>query len=212
MPPIRVVLADDHALVLEGLRSLIEAEDDIEVVAIATNGLEVIEAARALQPDVIVLDVRMSVMDGLTCLEQIRVEGMRSKVLVFSAFNDGDSIQSAMEKEADGFALKTEPPQQTIDSIRQVYRGHLVFPQAARRWLRTQRQRPEISLDDLSERETEVLGLVAQGLTNMQIAQRINVSENTVKFHLQNIYQKLNVNNRTEATGIYYKLSQGRSS
>lgn len=212
MPPIRVVLADDHALVLEGLRSLIEAENDIEVVAIATNGLEVIEAARALKPDVIVLDVRMSVMDGLTCLEQIRAEGMRSKVLVFSAFNDGDSIQSAMEKEADGFALKTEPPQQTIDSIRQVYRGHLVFPQAARRWLRTQRQRPEISLDDLSERETEVLGLVAQGLTNMQIAQRINVSENTVKFHLQNIYQKLNVNNRTEATGIYYKLSQGRSS
>lgn len=212
MPPIRVVLADDHALVLEGLRSLIEAENDIEVVAIATNGLEVIEAARVLKPDVIVLDVRMSVMDGLTCLEQIRAEGMRSKVLVFSAFNDGDSIQSAMEKEADGFALKTEPPQQTIDSIRQVYRGHLVFPQAARRWLRTQRQRPEISLDDLSERETEVLGLVAQGLTNMQIAQRINVSENTVKFHLQNIYQKLNVNNRTEATGIYYKLSQGRSS
>jgi DNA-binding NarL/FixJ family response regulator len=212
MPPIRVVLADDHALVLEGLRSLIEAENDIEVVAIATNGLEVIEAARVLKPDVIVLDVRMSVMDGLTCLEQIRAEGMRSKVLVFSAFNDGDSIQSAMEKEADGFALKTEPPQQTIDSIRQVYRGHLVFPQAARRWLRTQRQRPEISLDDLSERETEVLGLVAQGLTNMQIAQRINVSENTVKFHLQNIYQKLNVNNRTEATGTYYKLSQGRSS
>lgn len=209
--PIRVVLADDHALVLEGLRSLIEAEDDIEVVGIATNGVEVIEAARTLQPDVIVLDVRMSVMDGLSCLERIRAEGLRSKVLLFSAFNDGDFIQSAMEKEADGYALKTEPPQQTIDSIRQVYRGQLVFPQAARRWLRTQRQRPEISLSDLSERELEVLGLVAQGLTNLQIAHRINVSENTVKFHLQNIYQKLNVSNRTEATGVYYKLSQHRS-
>jgi DNA-binding NarL/FixJ family response regulator len=129
------------------------------------------------------------------------------KVLVLSAFNDGDSIQAALEKEADGFALKTEPPQQTIASIRQVYRGHLVFPQAARRWLRTQRQRPSgPSMEDLTEREAEVLELVAQGLTNVQIAQRMNVSENTTKFHLQNIYQKLNVNNRTEAASIFYKL------
>lgn len=209
MARIRVMLADDHALVLEGLRSLLEAEEDIEVVGTASNGTQVIESARQLQPDVIVLDVRMPSMDGLTCLEHIRAEGLPSKVLVLSAFNDGDSIQSALEKEADGFALKTEPPHQTIASIRQVYRGHLVFPQAARRWLRSQRQRPAgPSLEDLSEREVDVLALVAEGLTNMLIAQRLNVSENTVKFHLQNIYQKLGVNNRTEAASVYYRLRQ----
>ncbi len=207
--PIRVMLADDHALVLEGLRSLLDAEDDIEVVGTASDGSQVLEVARALRPDVIVLDVRMPVLDGLSCLEQIRAEGLPSKVLVLSAFNDGDTIQATLEKEADGFALKTEPPHQTIASIRQVYRGHLVFPQAARRWLRSQRQRPAgPSLEDLSEREAEVLALVAQGLTNMQIAHRMNVSENTTKFHLQNIYQKLNVNNRTEATSVYYQLLQ----
>jgi DNA-binding NarL/FixJ family response regulator len=203
------MLADDHALVLEGLRSLLEAEDDIEVVGTASNGAQVLEAASMLLPDVIVLDVRMPDVDGLTCLEHIRTVGLPSKVLVLSAFNDGDSIQAALEKEADGFALKTEPPQQTIASIRQVYRGHLVFPQAARRWLRTQRQRPAgPSLDDLSEREVEVLALAARGMTNSQIAQQLGVSENTIKFHLQNIYQKLHVNNRTEATSVFYKLRE----
>lgn len=206
MNRIRVLLADDHALVLEGLRSLLEAEPDIEVVGTATNGDALLQAARTLAPDVIVLDIGMPVMDGLTCLEQIRLEGMQSKVLVLSAFNDGASIQSALEREADGFALKTEPPQHTITCIRQVYRGHLVFPQAARRWLRTQRHRPGPSLDDLSERELEVLALVARGLTNSQIANQLNVSDNTVKFHLQNTYQKLRVNNRTEAASVYYKL------
>ncbi|MCG8350045.1 MAG: response regulator transcription factor [Chloroflexales bacterium] len=208
MTSIRIILADDHALVLEGLRSLLEAEEDMEVVATAHNGAEVLVAVRSLHPDVVVLDLQMPTMDGLTCLEHIRAEGLQTKVLVLSAFNDGDSMQSALEKEADGFALKTEPPQQTIASIRQVYRGQLVFPQAAKRWLRTHRQRPVPSSDDLSERETEVLSLVAQGLTNTQIAQRLNVSDNTVKFHLQNIYQKLNVGNRTEAAGVYYKLRQ----
>lgn len=206
MSPIRVMLADDHALVLEGLRSLLEAEDDMEVVGTASNGTQAIEVACTLQPDVIVLDARMPEMDGLTCLEHIRTAGLKSKVLMLTAFNDGDSIQSALEKEADGFALKTDPPQQTIASIRQVYRGHLVFPQAARRWLRAQSRRSGPCLNDLSEREAEVLQLVAQGLTNIQIAHRLNVSENTVKFHLQNVYQKLHVNNRTEATGVYYKL------
>lgn len=210
MSPIRVMLADDHALVLEGLRSLIEAEDDIVVVGTATTGAQVLDVARALKPDVIVLDVHMPEIDGLTCLEHIRKAGLPSKVLVLSAFNDGASIQSALEKEADGFALKTESPQQTIASIRQVYRGHLVFPQAARRWLRTQRNRSGPCLDDLSEREAEVLALVAQGMTNAQMAQRLMLSDNTIKFHLQNIYQKLEVNNRTEATSVYYTLLQQR--
>jgi DNA-binding NarL/FixJ family response regulator len=208
---IRVFLADDHALVLEGLRSLLEGEDDIEVVGAASDGEQVLEAVRALSPDVVVLDLQMPTVSGIACLERIRAAGLPVKVLVLSAFYDGDTIQSALEAEADGFALKTEAPQQTVACIRQVYQGQLVFPQSAKRWLLQQRQRPG-HVADLSEREAEVLALLAQGMTNTQIAQRLTVSDNTVKFHLQNIYQKLGVGNRTEAAGIYFKLRQeGRS-
>jgi DNA-binding NarL/FixJ family response regulator len=204
---INVLLADDHALVLEGLRSLLEAEEDMCVVGACADGTAVLEAVRALQPDVVVLDLQMPALGGVACLQQIRAAGLPAKVLILSAFNDGDTIKSVLEAEADGFALKTEAPQQTLACIRQVYQGQLVFPQAARRWLRQQHQRPSPAAD-LSEREAEVLGLVAQGLTNTQIAQRLIVSDNTVKFHLQNIYQKLGVGNRTEAAGIYFKLRQ----
>lgn len=205
---INVFLADDHALVLEGLRSLIEGEEDMRVVGTAADGAQVLAAVAVLQPDVLVLDLQMPTMGGLACLERLRAAGLATKVLVLSAFYDGDSMQSALEAEADGFALKTEPPQQTIACIRQVYQGQLVFPQAAKRWLRSHRQRPGPAESELSEREAEVLGLVAQGLTNTQIAQRLSVSDNTVKFHLQNIYQKLQVGNRTEAAGVYFKLRQ----
>ncbi|MFV9507470.1 MAG: response regulator [Oscillochloridaceae bacterium umkhey_bin13] len=204
---IKVFLADDHALVLEGLRSLIEGEGDMTVVGTANDGQHVLAAVQSLGPDVLVLDLQMPTMGGLACLQQIRAAALPIKVLILSAFYDGETMQSALEAEADGFALKTEPPQQTIACIRQVYQGQLVFPQAARRWLRQQRQRPSPAAD-LSEREAEVLALVAQGLTNTQIAQRLRVSDNTVKFHLQNIYQKLGVGNRTEAAGIYFKLRQ----
>lgn len=204
---IRVFLADDHALVLEGLRSLIEGEGDMAVVGTASDGDQVLEAVRALQPDVVVLDLQMPTLGGIACLQQIRDQGLPAKVLILSAFYDGDTMQSALEAEADGFALKTEAPQQTVACIRQVYQGQLVFPQAAKRWLRQQRQRPGPATD-LSEREAEVLELVAAGMTNTQIAHKLKVSDNTVKFHLQNIYQKLGVGNRTEAAGIYFKLRQ----
>lgn len=209
MALIRVFLADDHALVLEGLRSLIDAEPDMTVVGVAGDGEAALAAVQALRPDVLVLDLQMPQLGGLSCLARIRAAELPTRVLVLSAFCDGETIQSALEAEADGFALKTEPPSQTIACIRQVYQGQLVFPQAARRWLRTQRQRPGV---DLSEREAAVLALLAQGLTNTQIARHLMVSENTVKFHLQNIYQKLGVGNRTEAAGIYFKLRQGAQS
>jgi DNA-binding NarL/FixJ family response regulator len=138
----------------------------------------------------------------MTCLNEIRRRGLPVRVLVLTAFGDGESIQSALEGGADGFALKTAPPRQTIDAIRQVGQGNLVFPPAARKWLLGHRPAPA---PDLSAREWEVLERVARGLTNPQIAEALSVSENTVKFHLQNIFQKLGVNNRTEAAGFYYR-------
>lgn len=201
---IRVVLADDHALVLEGLCAMLENERDMEVVATATDGAELLEALRQRPADVAVVDLQMPNVDGLTSLQRIRAEGLTVRVLVLSAFGDGESIQSAMEQQADGFALKTEPPQQTIAAIRQVYSGHMVFPRSARRWVLRQREEPAL-IEDLSAREWEVLGLVAQGLSNPQIAETLHLSESTVKFHLQNIFQKLAVTNRTEAARYFYQ-------
>lgn len=209
-PVIRVVLADDHALVLQGLCSMLDNEADMEVVATATDGAQLLEALRRHQPDVAVVDLQMPTVDGLTCLQRIRSEGLAVRVLVLSAFGDGASIQSAMEQQADGFALKTEPPQQTIAAIRQVYYGHMVFPQSARRWVMRQRETSDL-IEDLSTREWEVLQLVAQGLSNPQIAETLHLSESTVKFHLQNIFQKLAVTNRTEAARYFYQR-QSKSS
>ncbi|HEU4565010.1 MAG TPA: response regulator transcription factor [Gemmatimonadaceae bacterium] len=205
---IRVILADDHALVLEGLRSLLDAEADMEVVATAATGEQLLAAVRRHRPDVVVLDLEIGEMSGLACLERIRAEGLPVRVLVLTAYSDGESLRAALAGGADGYALKTEPPMQTVDAIRHVHRGQLVFPQAAKRWLHG-RGAP-VDGAQLTEREESVLALVAEGATNAQIAHRLRVSENTVKFHLQNLYLKLGVANRTEAAAHYLKEHPAR--
>jgi DNA-binding NarL/FixJ family response regulator len=200
---IRIVLADDHELVLEGLRSLIEAEPDMEVLATAKDGATCLDVVRRHRPDVVVLDLEMGPVGGLQCLETLRGEQPEVRVLVLTAYSDGDSMRAALEGGASGFALKTEPPQQTVASIRQVARGQLVFPLAARRWLLRAPQPAEPSQP--TDRELEILALVSEGLTNAQIGRRLRVSDNTVKFHLQNVYLKLGVRNRTEAAAYFLR-------
>jgi DNA-binding NarL/FixJ family response regulator len=197
------MLADDHALVLEGLRGLIEREPDMEVVDAFTDGAALLEALRRSCPDVVVLDLQMPGLDGLTCLETIRREGLLVKVVILSAFGDGGALQSAWEGHADGFTLKTDPPRQTVATIRNVVQGQIVFPRAVRQAARP--TQPTQRLSQLTPREYAVLDLLAAGLTNAQIAERLSVQESTVKFHLQNIFQKLNVTNRTEAAQVYYR-------
>lgn len=201
---IRVILADDHALVLEGLRGLLEQEPDIEVSATAHNGDELLRLLERHRVDVVVLDLQMP-YHGLTALAEIRRRRLAVRVLVLTAFGDGESIQSALELEAEGFALKTESPTQTVEAIRQVARGRLLFPRAAQRWLASHRRSPSKPASDLSPREQEVLACGARGLTNPEIATRLTVSENTVRFHLKNIYEKLQMTNRTEAAAWYFK-------
>jgi DNA-binding NarL/FixJ family response regulator len=195
--PIRVVVADDHALVLAGLRSLLAAEPDITLLATATDGERLLDAVRRFEPDVVISDIQMPYMDGLASLEQIRQINPQTRVLLITAFNDGQTVQTVLAAGADGLLLKTAPPEQTIQAIRQVMAGQLIFPAAARRWL--SRATPKAPIP-LSGRELEVLAEVAKGLTNAEAARRLNISENTVKFHLQNIYQRLHVSNRTEAS------------
>jgi DNA-binding NarL/FixJ family response regulator len=200
--PIRIVLADDHALLLEGLASLIGAERDLRVIATASDGERLLEAIRRFKPDVAVVDIKMPYMDGPTCIRRIRTEGLTVRVVVLSALSDAPAIRDAIEAGADGFVLKTDPPQATLAAIRQVFAGQLVFPQGARRWLTQQPQ-----ADALSERESAVLTLLAEGKSNADIARALRMSENTVKFHLRNLYSKLGVSNRTEAAARYHRRS-----
>jgi DNA-binding NarL/FixJ family response regulator len=200
---IRVVLADDHELVLEGLRSLLDAEADMQVVATATSGEQLLAAVRRHAPDIVVLDLEMGAMSGTACLEKIRAERLPVKVMMLTAYGDGESMRTALEGGADGYALKTDPPQQTVTSIRQVHRGQFLFPLAAKRMLLGKSSASERG--DLTERERTILALVAEGATNAQIARRLRVSENTVKFHLQNVYMKLGASNRTEAAAVFLK-------
>ncbi len=201
-PVIRIILADDHALVLEGLRALLSAEPDLHVIATATDGERLLEAIRRFTPDVVAMDLQMPYMDGLTCLRHIRAENLPVRVLVISAFGDAQSMRAAVEGGADGFALKTDSPEMTIAAIRQVAAGKMVFPESARRWL------VQPSKDDpnaLTEREEAVLALLAEGKSNSQIGAALSLSENTIKFHLRNLYNKLGVTNRTEAAAKYHK-------
>ncbi len=197
---INVVLADDHALVLEGLRSLLAAEADMQVLATATDGERLLDAARRFQPDVIITDVQMPYMNGLDCLKEIRRSYPQTRVLILTAYADAEMMQALLAAGADGLLLKTDPPQQAVHAVRQVMSGQLVFPAAARRWLSAPASKP---LSALSEREWEVLALVAEGLSNKQIAARLHISGNTVKYHLQNIFTQLGVSNRTEASRWY---------
>ena len=196
-----MLLADDHAIVLEGLRALVDGEPDMTVVGATTDGARVLALVEEARPDVVVLDLELAGMRGTRVLELLRARPSSPKVLVLTAYTDGESLRAALDAGADGLALKTESPQQTLAAIRQVADGRLVFPQAASRWLRGRAAgTPEGALSDaLTPREQDVWELVAAGLSNQAIAARLRLSENTVKYHLQHLFAKLGVRNRTEA-------------
>ncbi|MFM8909175.1 MAG: LuxR C-terminal-related transcriptional regulator [Gemmatimonadota bacterium] len=193
---IRICLADDHAIVLEGLRALVDGEPDMTVVGATTDGDAVEALVRREAPDVLVLDYELGGRRAPEVIQALRQGEQVPRILILTAYHDGETIRSALESGAEGLAFKTASPQQTLSAIRQVMAGQLVFPQAARRWLEA-RQAPRS--DEVTAREREVWGLIAEGLTNVQIADRLALSENTVKFHVQHLFQKLGVKNRTEA-------------
>jgi len=198
---LRVLLADDHAIVLEGLKALVDGESDMVVAGATTDGLKVVDLVKEVRPDVVVLDLKLSGVNGVDVLTALRRLPDSPRVLVLTAYNDGESIRSALDAGADGLALKTESPQQTLTAIRLVHAGQLVFPQAARRWLKEPGRSSDVM--DVTPREFEVWALVAEGLSNPEIAERLRLSENTVKFHVQHLFEKLCVKNRTEAALKY---------
>ena len=211
---IRVIVADDQSMVRAGFRMLLSGEPDIEVVAEASNGLEAVAMAKRLQPTVVLMDVRMPVLDGLEATRRILAADKAARVLILTTFDLDDYVYEALRAGASGFVLKDDPPEQLLAAIRIVAGGEaLLSPAITKRviekFTRIAHQAPPRELDELTEREVDVLRLIARGLSNAEIGQTLFISETTVKTHVTHILQKLNLRDRVQAvvlahqTGIF---------
>jgi len=202
--PIRILIADDHPIVREGLAMMLGTQPDFTVVGEAANGVEVIETGSALQPDVILLDLEMPLMDGLETMRRLRELCPNVRVLVFTAFDTDDRIVGAVQAGAKGYLLKGAPRAEIFNAIRVVAAGgSLLQPIVASRLMQhITNLRDEIPAEPLTERETGVLQLLAQGKTNREIATALVITERTVKFHISSILAKLGAGNRTEAVTL----------
>lgn len=197
---IRIVLADDHPIVREGLASVLETQPDFEVVGQANDGAEAVDIVSALKPDVVLLDLEMPSLDGVQALRAMRAENAQVKALVFTAFDTDERIIGAVQAGARGYLLKGAPREELFGAIRVVAQGGSTLqPVVAAKLMERMTSSPASSLEPLTEREREVLQFMAQGLQNKEIAGRLHISERTVKFHVSAVLAKLGAGNRTEA-------------
>jgi DNA-binding NarL/FixJ family response regulator len=192
---LRVLLADDHRLVLEGVKHALERDDGFQVVATTHSGAEVADLVARHRPDIVLMDLRMPGVDGLQALDQIRARDKTTKVVILSASERPDEIQAARSRGADGFVLKSVNPGDLPSALRQVHEGTVFHPGVAGA------DRPASAAEavGLTDREVTLVQALARGLSNKQISQELWITEQTVKFHLRNIYRKLDVANRTGA-------------
>ena len=208
---ITVLVADDHTVVRQGLRVLLDLAEDIEVTGEAADGTEVAELATALVPDVILLDLKLPGLDGLAVLADLADQGVRSRVLVLTSVTDPASVMVAMRAGAAGFLYKDVDPDALMRAVRSVHDGLTVLaPEAARALLRAPHRAGAVAgLDALTAREREVLAQIAQGRSNRQIARLLQMSEKTVKTHVSSVLAKLGVADRTQAALYAVRNSPG---
>ncbi len=208
MAEIRVLLADDQQLVREGLRVLLDLIPDIRVVGEAGDGAEAVEQALALQPDVVLMDVRMPRLDGVAATRQLHEACPEVKVIILTTFDDDEYVFEGLRAGAIGYLLKDVPSEQLAEAIRAAARGEaFIQPSVARKVVaefarlteREHRRREQPLVEPLSARELEVLALVAEGLSNREIGERLFITEGTVKNHVSNVLAKLGVRDRTQA-------------
>jgi DNA-binding NarL/FixJ family response regulator len=209
---VRVVIADDQGMVRSGFTTLLNSEPDIEVVGEAVNGQEAITRAVQLRPDVILMDVRMPVLDGLQATRQITAMDGAPRILVLTTFDLDDYVYQALRWGASGFLLKDASARELAEAVRVVAAGDaLLSPSVTRRLIAefagwgAPRGPSRKTLQDLTERETEVLALVARGLSNAEIAGRLVVAEQTVKTHVSRVLMKLGLRDRTQAVVLAYE-------
>ena len=210
---VRVLLCDDQALVRSGFRMVLEARADMEVVGEAENGAQAVELTARSHPDVVLMDVRMPVMDGVEATRRLAETGTSARIVILTTFDSDEYVYEALRAGASGFLLKDVQPAQLVDAIRVVARGEaLLAPTVTRRLLdRFAHTLPDSSrtapdaLAELTERELEVLTLLASGLSNAELAERLFVSETTVKTHVSSILRKLGLRDRVQAVVLAYQ-------
>jgi DNA-binding NarL/FixJ family response regulator len=207
---IRVLVADDQSMVRAGFRMLLGGEEDIDVVAEAENGAEAVTKAARFQPTVVLMDIRMPELDGLEATRRILAADPEARVLILTTFDLDEYVYEALGAGASGFVLKDDPPEQLIAAIRTVARGDaLLSPGVTKRVIEQFAQSPRSDVpeeyDELTEREQEVFGLIARGLSNAEIGQELFISETTVKTHVTRILQKLGLRDRVQAVVLAHR-------
>jgi DNA-binding NarL/FixJ family response regulator len=207
---IRVLVADDQAMVRAGFRMLLAREEDIEVVAEASTGVEAVTMATRSQPNIVLMDIRMPELDGLEATRRILAAHPTARILILTTFDLDEYIYEALKAGASGFVLKDDPPEQLISAIRTVAAGDaLLSPTVTKRviaqFTRLSRPEPPKGLDELTAREREILRLIASGLSNAEIGQQLFIGETTVKTHVTHIFQKLNLRDRVQAVVLAYQ-------
>lgn len=202
---IRVLVADDHFVVRQGLAALLTPRNGMEVVGEATNGREAVELAQTLQPDVILMDMIMPEVDGVAAIAQIKAQNPAARILVLTSFGEKEKVAAAIQAGALGYLLKDSSPDDLFDAIHSVYRGRLSLPQE----LATNLLQPQASVptgSHFTSRELDVLRLLVQGRSNPEIGQALFISPTTVRSHVTSILTKLNVANRTQAAVVAQEL------
>jgi NarL family two-component system response regulator LiaR len=211
---IRLFLADDHAVVRKGLEALIATQPDMTVIGTAVDGEDAVQQVATLQPDVILLDLQMPRKTGLEAIQEIKTADPQARILILTSFSEDDTVFAAIKAGALGYLLKDSSPQELIQAIRNVYNGRSsLHPDIALKVIRELNKPPSnlpLTEEPLTEREVEVLKLVAQGLSNQTIADKLIVSERTIRTHISNILSKLHLANRTQVA--LYALRQGLAS
>jgi DNA-binding NarL/FixJ family response regulator len=207
---IRVLVADDQSMVRAGFRLLLAGENDIEVVAEASNGLDAVDKARRFHPTVILMDIRMPELDGLEATRRILAADATARVLILTTFDLDEYVYEALTAGASGFVLKDDPPEQLLAAIRTVAAGDaLLSPTITKRvikqFTRIPRPTPPKEFAELTAQEQKVFRLIANGLSNTEIAQQLYISDTTVKTHITHILQKLNLRDRVQAVVLAYQ-------
>jgi len=200
-----VLIADDHSMVRQGLKQILELEEDIEVVAQASNGDEAVAISRECKPDVILMDINMPGKNGLQAIEELKKDSYCPKIVVLTIHEDREYLFKTLQLGAEGYVLKDAEPSMLIDAIRNVYEGQsYIQPNMTKELVRefnriTLNEKEKQEKVNLTSREIEVLKLIAEGMINKEIAKKLYISEKTVKNHVSNIFKKLHVSDRTQA-------------
>lgn len=195
-----LLLVDDHPMMRRGMRQLLELEDDLVVIGEANNGVEALQMVASLQPELVLLDNNMPEMNGVETLKRLREQNFPGKVLLFTVSDDEDDVRDAMRLGADGYLLKDMEPEQLIQQIRAALGGALVISPALTRVLaQALRNPPSASQLDLTDRERQVLKMIAAGSSNKVIGNKLGITEGTVKVHVKNLLHKLGLRSRVEA-------------